>query len=348
MKRFMIILAAIFFMVVFQACSLFLGPDPGGSPIEIFDSIWNDFDKTYALFDVKGIDWKTVYNNHVSGISSGMSDKDLFAVCSGMLGELNDAHVTLSSSFNHYNAGGRLDTSNIQPFSLDLIKNNYINNPATAGEGMFTYGTFRSNPDIGYIFIKGFFQGSNTGAGQNWAEDIDIITKALKNTNSIILDNRGNRGGLPANVNYIVSRFASKQKDYAQILTKNGPGRNDFSSAVNQVIKPEGTVYTKPIILLTNAQTISAGEWFTLALRSQSHVTHAGSATNGAFSLSLERYLVNGWTYTVSVQKVMDMQGICYEESGISPEPAHYKENTAENITLGIDDQLEYALSLCN
>jgi C-terminal processing protease CtpA/Prc len=162
----------------------------------------------------------------------------------------------------------------------------------------------------------------------------------------MILDIRGNRGGLPANVNYIASRFAACEKDYAKVSTKNGPGRGDFSSPVYFSVKPDGTRYTKPIFLITNAQTISAGEWFTLAMLSQDHVTHTGSATNGAFSLSLKRFLVNGWTYTVSVQIVRDMQGICYEDTGISPVSRHCIDNTAANIALKIDDQLEYALSL--
>jgi C-terminal processing protease CtpA/Prc len=326
---------------------MFLGPDPDNNPEGIFNSIWNDFNKTYALFDIKGIDWKSVYDTYVTGITPGMSDKELFSVCSGMLGELDDAHVELSSSFGHFNSGGRLDTAVMEPFSLEIVKNKYLNSDySTAGDGMFTYGTFKSKPYIGYIFLSGFAHGLNTGGSQDWIKAIDSIVMSLSGTEAIIFDIRGNRGGLPANVDYIASRFATGKKNYAQVRTKNGPGRNDFSSPVYFSINPEGTRYTKHVFLITNAQTISAGEWFTLALLSQDHVTHTGSATNGAFSLSLERFLVNGWTYTVSVQIVRDMQGICYEGTGISPGSQHRMDNTAANIALNIDDQLEHALSL--
>jgi C-terminal processing protease CtpA/Prc len=128
-----------------------------------------------------------------------------------------------------------------------------------------------------------------------------------------------------------------------EVRTKNGTGRNDFSSPITHTIKPEGTRYTKPIVLLTNKQTISGGEWFTLALRSQPHVSHAGSTTAGAFSLSLERQLVNGWIYSVSVQKVTDMNGTCYEGIGIAPPTV--TNNSASGLSSNHDDQLEYALA---
>jgi C-terminal processing protease CtpA/Prc len=86
------------------------------------------------------------------------------------------------------------------------------------------------------------------------------------------------------------------------------------------------------------------GEWLTLALRTQDHITHAGGTTNGAFSLSLERSLINGWIYSVSVQKVTDVNGICYEGIGITPEYA--VTNTEEEIAANKDAQLEYARDL--
>ena len=324
------------------SCSLFLGQDPENNPKAIFDSIWNDFDKTYALFEVKHIDWKAVYNSHIADIYSGMSDKELFTVCCEMLGELDDSHALLNSPFDSYNSGGRFSASNMEIFSLELIKNDYLTDYKTAGNGMFTYGKFKpelSVNSIGYIYISGFANGENTGGSQDWIKAIDGIISSLGGTDSLVLDVRGNRGGLSANVDYIASRFASQTKDYAQVRTRDGPGRSDFSAPVNFTIKPDGTRYTKPIAFITNAQTISAGEWFTLALLSQDHVTHFGSTTCGAFSLSLSRFLINGWNYTVSVQKVTDMDGICYEDTGISP--AVITANTAENI----DDQLEEALS---
>ena len=336
-----------FTLVIFSTCSVFLGPEPENTPMGIFDAIWNDFDRTYGLFDHKNINWNQIYDTYVNQIHSDMSERELFNVCSGMLGELNDAHVSLSSYFAFFNSGGRLDPSVKEPFSLDLVTGKYLKDDyVKTGDEMFVYGRFKTNPSVGYIFISGFFHGDNTGGNQDWINAIDNIIGSLSDTEALVLDIRGNRGGLPGNLEYIASRFIAEEKDYMSSATRNGPGKNDFSPPVVYTISPSGTTYTKPIALITNLQTISAGEWFTAAVLTQDHIRHTGSATCGAFSLALRRFLVNGWSYAVSVQTVRDMNGVCHEETGIVPHASHIKQNTDSNIEAGNDDQLEYALSI--
>ena len=336
--------ATLAIIVLMASCQIFLGPDPDNCPRGIFERIWTDFNETYALMDFKGVDWDNVYRRFSPQIHQDMSERQLFDVLANMLSILNDAHVSLSSPFAHFRGGGWLDSSNNDPFSLDVVRTYLVNGGTSTQDGMFLYGRFSSNPQIGYIYIAGFAHGDVGVTHQNWRQAIDGIIDSLANTTSLVLDIRGNTGGLPQNVNFIASRFAAVQRDYAQIRTKNGPGRNDFSAPVIETIRPAGSRYTRPIVLLTNRQTISGGEWFTLALRTQDHVIHAGTTTLGAFSLGLERNLINGWVYTISVQKVTDMNGICYEGTGIPPE--HKIANTAEEIEAGQDRQLEYAKGL--
>jgi C-terminal processing protease CtpA/Prc len=345
-KTLIIISAALLFILP-ASCGIFLGPDPGDDPEAIFDIIWKDFDETYALMEVKRIDWDAAYTRYAPRISSGMDERELFDVCADLLNELDDAHVYFMSPFAYSNSGGRFETAAIEAFSLDVIKDQYLyGGGVSAGDGMFLYGTFTARPQVGYIHISGFAKGSTgTAQSQDWVRTIDDIITTLSDTTALILDIRGNRGGLQANVDYIAGRFAAEEKDYVEVRTKNGPGRNDFSSPITHAVKPAGTRYTKPIILITNGQTISGGEWFTLALRTQAHVTHTGSTTNGAFSLSLERSLINGWIYSVSVQKVTDMEGQCYEGTGISPSAEHAIPAEVDE-TIRQDAQLEYALTV--
>ena len=338
MKRIKLTLAVI---VLISSCKLFLGSDPDNCPRGIFERVWTDYNETYALFTHKGIDWNKVYGEFSPQIRKDMNNRELFDVLTNMLEILNDAHVSLSSPFAHFRGGRWLDRSNNDPLSLDVVRTYLIDGGTRTEDRMFLYGRFSSNPDIGYIYIAGFSHGDVGVTHQNWIQAIDGIVNSFANTNSLVLDLRGNTGGLPQNVNFIASRFASVQRDYAEIRTKNGPGRYDFSAPVTERIRLAGSRYTKPIVLLTNRQTVSGGEWFTLALRTQDHVTHAGGNTIGAFSLGLERNLINGWVYTVSVQKVTDMNGVCHEGTGIQPE--HKVANTIEEIETGKDRQLEYA-----
>lgn len=327
------------------SCSFLGGNEDDYTPGLIFEQLWNNYNKTYALFDVKGIDWNAVHEKYASSISDTMSSRKLFDVCADMLCELDDSHVYLQAPFDYCNAGGRFTAA--EPFSLSLIQSRYLEDIHTAGNGMFTYGHLKSDHSIGYVYIAGFSYGRTTlEQQQGWAEDIDTVIAAVSDTDSLILDVRGNRGGLEGNVSYIAGRFTGKAAVYAVTRTKNGPSQTDFSGSVELTISPQGAVqYCKPVALITNKQTISGGEYFVLALRSQSNVIHTGSRTAGAFSLSLERVLPNGWRYAVSVQKVTDASGVCYEGSGIAPVASYMCENTEDGVASGTDAQLERAVS---
>lgn len=333
-------------ILIMVSCALLVGPEPGSTPEELFDEIWKDYSDTYALFEVKNLDWDALYREYRPQVSNSMSDRALFNVFTEMLGHLDDQHVSLMTPFAFSNAGNRLGV--LDPFSIDLIRTHYLEEAFSAGEGKFTWGRIAGDSDIGYVHVAGFAFG-NTGLDQiqDWAADIDIILEVLSDTKSLIVDNRGNRGGLTGNVTRVASRMATEEKVYAISRTKNGKGSNDYSLPVELRIKPAGDIrYTKPIIFLTNRQTISAGEYFTLAMTSQAHVTHTGSATAGAFSLSLERFLVNGWRYTVSVQQVSNAEGTVLENRGIIPEAAQLVENNSAGIAAGEDYQLEHAIEL--
>jgi C-terminal processing protease CtpA/Prc len=344
-----------------SSCNVFLGPDPDNSPMAIFNSIWTDFDEKYALFDIKGINWKETRKKYSPQISPGMSDYELFEVCGNMLNTLNDPHVYLAAPFGHsyflnypdmdyYDLYYR-DREPFPPFSISLIRDNYLDNMGVvAGDKRFLYGRIKlsksSMRPIGYIYIIDFLDFNlGTDIIPDWAKEIDGIVKSLLDTDLLVLDIRNNNGGLGSNVNYIAGRFTSVQKDYIKSSTKSGPGRRDFTDPVTWTIKPDGIRYTKSIVLLTNRETVSAGEWFAAALRTQSHVTHVGETTRGAFSARVIRPLINGWEYTIAVQKVTNMAGDCLEGIGIIP---HWEvKNSWDEIDIGNkDSQLEYALKL--
>jgi Periplasmic protease len=152
-------------------------------------------------------------------------------------------------------------------------------------------------------------------------------------------------GGEMFIMEYIAARFATEQKDYMKSRIKTGPGPNNLSAPKIYTIKPLQRIsgnlygYTKPIVLLTNKNSISAAEWFTMALRTQSHVTHIGTPTCGAFSSRKERPMINGWYYSISPENVTDMDGKHYEGTGIPPYIEIQNTINQENK----DDQLEYA-----
>jgi hypothetical protein len=349
-------------MLALSACNVFLGTEPDDSPQAIFDRIWNDYKETYGAFEDRGVNWNEVRKKYAPLISSGMSDYYLFLVCSDMINTLNDLHSGLTSPFGnsaslnenwsmlnnravHASVHGSLneDHSGIANRGAAYINvNEYLNDGyKETGEGKLLWGTFKSDKSkrpVGYISIQGFgLPVFGSDIIPSWVKEIDGIVKSLlKDTDALVLDLRYNEGGIGSNMEYIAARFTSVQKPYIKSCTRNGPGYNDFSPFKTWEIKPAETRYTKPIVLLTSYETVSAGEWFTMALRTQAHVTHAGGTTRGALSAMAVCPLINGWSYTKSVQKVRGPKGEKIEGRGIEPD-------------ISLDwDMLRQALALLN
>jgi len=330
-----------------SACQLFLGLEHDPSPSEVLKSLWTDFNNIHANLDFRMSNnlnynsWYDVYHNEQDGYAKkvypDMSENALFNLCANMLKELNDPHVALY-------APGRSSSS----------YNGSYENVSTAKDVNYSYTNFAfgrfPDSDIGYIYISAFInedaKGKTEENGQEWGRVIDKIIESLANTKALVLDIRNNRGGELYSMEYIAARFASEQKDYAKARIKIGPKQSDLSApiiyTVKSVSKASGNKYgyTKPIVLLTNKGTVSAGEWFTLALRTQKHVTHVGTPTCGALSTRNDRSMINGWLYSISPERVTDMNGKYYEGIGISP----YEEVSNSTTSQRDDEQLDYAL----
>ena len=343
LKTIFIILILSLFYFPLLSCSFFFGEEAELSYESMFENLWKDYNETYALFEVRNVDWKKQGELCRSQISSSMTDKEFLEVLKQLLYPLKDAHVYVKTPFASINSGE--DQVVPDNFSLNEVCSQYIESPKKCGNKIITYGRLKSDSSIGYIHLAAFSSGQ-TGINQkqDWASDIDLALEALKDSRCIILDVRGNRGGLTGNVTRISGRFCAQNKTYAISRTKNGPGKNDFDQGVELEIKKNGSwQYTKPVILLTNAQTMSAGEEFTMAMCSQPHVTQVGNHTCGVFSLSLERCMANGWRYSVSVQKVSAPDGSIPEGKGIVPAAG----NLIINPSATEDLQMEHAIQLC-
>jgi len=345
-------------VVLFSACQLFLGPDPDTSPSEVLKSLWTDFNNIHANMDLRmsnNLDydsWYDVYHNKQKGyareIMSNMSEKELFLVCAKMLDELKDPHVGLYAPGIPKYEG---NTGVSEYFKIGNIRDE-LKGKGNTEYTNFIFDVFSSNSNIGYIYIQEFINEDPSEEDREWGKAIDKIIKSLADTKALVLDVRNNRGGELFVMEYIASRFASESKDYIKARTKTGPGPNDFSSpliyTVKSVSKASGNKYgyTKPIVLLTNRKTVSAAEWFTMALRTQSNVTHMGTPTCGAFSARNDRFMINGWVYSISPERVTDMNGKTYEGIGLSPDSDNIKRNTDENTDYQLKQALEKAKKL--
>ena len=167
---------------------------------------------------------------------------------------------------------------------------------------------------------------------------------ALKDTKKIIIDIRNHAGGDDKVSRYVAGWFTNERKLFMTVRKRNGAGHNDFTAPENWYVEKQGNFqFTKPVILLTTKWTASAGETFTWAMKTQSHVTQMGDTTAGGFTDVISRELPNGWLYFVGVGDYRDANGNSKEGIGIKPDT--YIINTQQDIAEGRDKVLERAIN---
>lgn len=199
------------------------------------------------------------------------------------------------------------------------------------------YGKLTGN--IGYVFFVDL--GQNPGF---YEKAMDDALTALADTKGLIVDVRNLGGGLDRSSQYVAGRFAQARQLFMTTRFRNGPKHTDFTAPTEWYVAPTGKhQYTKPVVLLTNRLTQSAGETFALAMNQNTTVTQLGNTTFGIFSNNPKRELPNGWIYSVSSGDFRAADGKSYEGIGVAP--TIRVTNTKEDIAAGRDKVLEAALA---
>ena len=161
---------------------------------------------------------------------------------------------------------------------------------------------------------------------ENPGKIADILQKLIYQK-AIILDIRQNTGGDDGYAARITRSFSDGEHLIYSVQTRNGPSHDDFDDKKLYYTQlDDANSYTKPVIVLTDRRTISAGEIFLLHMKSFSNVTQIGDTTAGDFSIvSNIRFLPNEWTYVYSIQKFLLPDGSSLD--GIGHVQDIYKKN---------------------
>ncbi len=353
LKLFLILYIA----VSLQSCEkLVMQQENKNNPVDVFECMWNEYDRLYALFEVKKINWDSIYSVYRPMVISSTGDDGLYNILTSMLSNLNDNHVYLfSPGREEYRAGSLYhrpvfpdskyeDYNNDKENLLNLIKEKYLNNQfvITSTYAVLFYGTidnaYTGNKNIGYLYIE------NEDYG-----DMDFISQAKEyfiqqNSDAVIVDVRINPGGEDAVSKHIADQFADTKRLFMKTQTRNGVNHNDFDSPMEWYIEPDDDPFLNPVVLLTSRHSASASENLTLAMRIIPHVTILGDTTSGCFSNTLPRELPNGWQYTIAFQLFTAANDTCYEGIGIPPDIV--MNNYRVDINNRVDKVLEKAIEL--
>jgi len=329
-----------------------------------FEAFWEMFDRNYGAFIPKRVDWKLLYKVYRPKVTPETTDDELFQIMADMETHLNDNHTKILSEnpkrffrsgilgdINRDETGNHIPVGyNIPDFSLSLIKEKYlkgtyeqrvVSNGISSDYGekypMYTFGWIADN--IAYLQIRNFFEPDKTSAM------IDEVVETFKDAGALILDVRGNGGGLDKVAKIIADRFADQRRLFMSSATRNGPKHDDFTPRRYWYVEPDGpNQFTKPVILLTHRMTISAGDCFVLAMKVLPHVINVGEATSGAYSDEYWDKLPNGWDICLIYKLYYDHEGRSWE--GIGTPPDIRFTNRADDITRGHDKVLELAINI--
>lgn len=283
-----------------------------------FEALWTIIDERYCYLDEKGIDWDsihTVYGKRVDRMIEMREINDLvfFELMSMMLNELKDGHVNLQTGFdvsaNNEWAGDPTEGLNI------YMRNRLITGRLRRSGGML-YNNFgvKDYPDrrIGYIRYNSF--SSSLGS-------MPFILRYLSSTDGIILDIRGNGGGLVSNASDLAGYFYDERTLVGYACHKMGPGRDDFSEPKEIYVTPsEKSRWTKKLlVILQDRGCYSAANDFLYKVSLAPNVYRIGLPSGGGGGMPATSELPNGWRVRYSAVKSLDIHKQS-TEGGIQPD----------------------------
>lgn len=185
---------------------------------------------------------------------------------------------------------------------------------------------------IGYIQILSFMSGSTPN------EFVEALNNT-KNTDSLILDLRGNTGGLLDNAVFIADIFLQKGT-IVDIIYRNGYKK---SIKAQDEIQP----LDKPVVVLVNGASASASEILSGALKDYHRATLVGKKTFGKGLVQKVVPLPNQTGVNITIARYLTPNGTDINKLGIKPDVEIG--NDYETVTNNKNDvQLEKAKDILN
>ena len=158
---------------------------------------------------------------------------------------------------------------------------------------------------IGYIKIISFMSGTTPN------EFIEALNNT-KDTDSLIIDLRGNTGGLLDNAVFIADRFIDNGT-IVDIIYRNG-----YKKTIKA--KYEGVPYDKPIVVLVNGSSASASEILSGALKDSHKAILVGNKTFGKGLVQKVVPLPNSTGINVTIARYLTPNGTDINKLGIKPD----------------------------
>ena len=300
------------------------------------EALWNIIDQHYCFFSYKqheyGLAWNAVYNKYKVRANADVTSDQLFEVLGDMLAELRDGHVNLSAShdYSRYWAWHENHPANFS----DTLQRRYLGTDYKIASGL-RYRVLDDN--IGYVRYESF----NDGFGEG---NLDEVLSYLAPCLGLIIDIRGNGGGLLSYADMLAARFTNEKVLVGYTQHKTGPAHDDFSEMQPKYIEPSDRIrWHKSVCVLTNRQVYSAANEFAMMMKALPNVKLVGDNTGGGAGMPFSSSLPNGWIVRFSAVPMYDAQRQP-AEFGLAPD--YRVDITDDDFLQGKDTIIEFARKL--
>lgn len=183
--------------------------------------------------------------------------------------------------------------------------------------------------DIGYIQISSFISSSTPN------EFLEALENTI-NTKGLIIDLRGNSGGLLSNAVFIANLFINKGR-LVSIVGRNGY-RHDIDAQRTDVN------INKPIVILVDETSASASEILSGALKDYHKAKLVGTRTFGKGMVQKIIPMPNETGLNLTIAKYLTPAGHDINKKGISPDVEITL--TKNDLDTKTDSQLEFAKNI--
>ncbi len=188
----------------------------------------------------------------------------------------------------------------------------------------FQSGKFENN--IGYIRFNVWIPTQT----QRFREAI----RSLSDAKGIIIDLRGNPGGMGLLVNDVGGTMLEEKTSFGTTKQRNTQG--EF------IVSPQKNSYRGKVVILTDYSTGSTSEIFTAGMQESGRAKIIGERTAGAVLPATVERLPTGASFMYAIADYRSPKGILIEGKGIEPDILIVL--TRQSLLKGVDLQLEAAI----
>lgn len=322
MKKILIIVVIYF---LFSCDIPYINNEYSSDKVTTFNYLCDELKEHYVYMELKGVDIEELRSEYALEVNNSMTDEAYFNLLSAFINEFEDGHANIYAPFavsSSYSIIIDETSVGYKPnFNWRQIKKYYLNDQYIYGYSLKNGIISRNDKKYGYIYYSSFMNSFTES-------DIEYILNRFETAGveGIILDIRGNGGGILLNSNTLLSYLGydanSTSKETLKVWRRDGIKSYTqinkltltLGVEVPFTIQTNKDSYKGQVALLTNRGCYSASSFTATGFKVYENVKQIGDITGGGMGFPIGGTLPNGWKYRFSSNIAMDATATGYDD----------------------------------